>query len=193
MSDERSRHSDDEEDEEEVRDDIFVAREGEVARATPVQRSINTLRQTPLVRPAAAPSAGPSTPGGKPPIDLALDRIQSSLTILNQRLASLESTKRKDAEEPNGKAVAVLTTENPLKSLFNLIFLQLRLTSRTNSVTSNRRKFKTLVLDIFKSSLSTVGRATLDLLVGILILRVFKRMFLGDKQAGLGEVLRKLL
>lgn len=192
MSDERSRHSDDEEDEEDVRDDIFVARKGEVARATPAQRSVNTLRQTPLLRPAVANSAGTATPGGKPPIDLALDRIQSSLTILNQRLASLESTKRKDAEEANGKAIAVITTENPLKSLFNLIFLQLRLTSSTNSVTSSRRKLKTLVLDIFKSSLSAVGRATLDLLVGIMILRIVKRVFLGEKRA-LGEVLRKVL
>lgn len=126
--------------------------------------------------------------GSKAPIDAALDRIQLSLTTLHQRLNTLETKTTSPTLNPaeeNGKLVKTVTSANPIKNLLQLLFFHSKIFKENSSL---KTKVVTLLTELMKATVKGVGRITLDLLVGIFMVGVFRRMFIGRSKEGEGMI-----
>lgn len=171
-------------------------RRGTYRSTTPVPRSLGTnSRSVPLKNSAQLSVGTNSVSGSKPPIDAALDRIQASLTTLHARLASLEQ--KKETSPPgveNGKYLAIATTSNPFKNFINLLFLHSSLVSSSVTTLSTGSKIRAMLKALMRISLVGLGRVTLDLLVGVLLLGGLRRVFgNGTEKKPLFEVVKKVL
>lgn len=140
--------------------------------------AIRPLQSAPT--PPPAPASHSRSVSAAPGLDQALDRIQTSLSALHERLADLERTK-----------VAASTSDSPL-SLLRTSFMQILvlLHLRQPTIVRSNIRLSSLFLRLIQSLIKVGRRVVGDVGVVLLVIGVLGKLRGGE---GLGPLVRAVM
>ncbi|GAA5941759.1 uncharacterized protein JCM15063_002663 [Sporobolomyces koalae] len=132
---------------------------------------IQSLNPTPFVAPTTTTS--PSGPAAIPALDAALDRIQTSLTALHERLSILEQSPTTNRHGMNDSISTLF--HQTISRILNLVRIRSSTTTRSSYDNNSRTRLRTLIPKLFVALLRRLRSLVGDLIVvGIFLVIVGK-------------------
>lgn len=149
------------------------------ATTIPVQQSQSTIPDISAIDQRGGGGGEKTTTGG---LDQALDRIQTSLTALHERLSILEHSPNSNSNHSSSRLRSGQGGEYQvstlLKQILNRFLTVMKIRQSTSTTTTNshnRPKLSSLVLRLLIALMSTMRRIAGDLIVTFVVVTVLAR------------------